>query len=191
MGLFFSGRDYMIRNTLFKIFFMLFIILFALPAISFSEGAKDKKYNATFFYDKAEKMEKLSIEEFYILLSQTGNKMVAFQKAFSQLRTEDGNFDYSKGKTWDMLHESHIKTYQRTSQLLALIKKDPNNISYSLALFLLMADMCDTATTYCEIPAFRSKLIDLNIDVLLWKNAFLKAHLFPLSIAKDKNEKLY
>lgn len=173
-----------------RIYFIFFILFLISPKFSLSQESP-KKPDEMHFLNKAEKREKLSIEEFKLLLSETGNKILAFQKVFSELRIEDGNFDYSIGKHWEFQHKMSQESFQESSQILVLAKKDSNKISYSLALYILMVQMNQEGFDFSKIPAFKAKLVKSNLDLLSWRQAFLKAHLIPLSIAKDKNEKLY
>ena len=143
-----------------------------------------------YYWEKGNKGEKISFGEYNYLINKLDENIRALQNDFFKIHIEDANFSYKTGKFWEIELETTKEQLDGTIKYLAFVKKNPNIITPSLAIYANLRDILKTAYEFAEIDVFE-KCLNNHIELFFWCKAFEKAHLFPLAVALDNNEKLY
>ena len=168
---------------------MLVNILLFLNAMA--EEPKNDLDKVRFYIEKGDKYNGLTINEFHALLTNLRDVMMTFKKNLGKINIYEAEFNYKSGKIWESNLEDKKRSFEQTSQLIELVKQNPNKISYSLYLHILLNTMILTGDEFSRIPQFKKRIYGSYLDLIPWMQAFEKSHLLPLAKAKDDNEKLY
>ena len=167
------------------------IALLVLLSTSCLVDASDLLKAPMTYWEKGNKGERLSYDEFKTLMSELERCMVAFRERFTKINIGAGNFSYDIGKTWEVSYKSTVSQFDIAFECLRIIKKYPNQIAKSILLYVVLKDFNETAADFARIESFEKQLGATHIELSLWTRAFQKAHLNRLAEAKDTGNVLY
>jgi hypothetical protein len=163
-------------------------VLFLFSSASANEYPND---HFMYYWKKGNNGQSLSILEFTILMTQLEERMKAFRKAFSAIDIGAGGFNYRTGKTWEIQLDTDNEQLDFAFKFLEKVNAAPNQIRYSLGLFVVLNGILRTAYDFARIDAFDKHLNNTHIELWAWITAFEKAHLSALAYAKDGKVDLY
>jgi hypothetical protein len=170
---------------------IIFILLYLIFPFSTVFAGDQKNESFMYYWEKGNKGEIISFDEFNFLINKLEKDIKDLQNALFKIHIEDANFSYKNGKFWEIQLETAKEQLELSLKYLAAVKKLPNIITPSLAVYVNLRDTLESAYEFSEINVFEKILNDKHISLSMWCKAFLKAHLFPLAMALDKNKKLY
>ena len=157
-----------------------------------AQGNKNSAESHMYYVEKGNKGEILSKGEFDIVIKNLEEKMVAFKKAFSQVNIGDTDISYKIGSILEIELNGARDQLQEAFDLLPFVKATPNLISLSLSLYVMLEKILRSAYYFSNVsPLFEKRLNYTPSQLDLWCEAFQKAHLRTLAMAKDQNRVLY
>jgi hypothetical protein len=170
--------------------FLLALVFILLgPAFVFSADNKPVKkdgMNYMYYWEKGNRGEKISKEEFNILISELERKLADFKTASSQISIAGTNHSYQTGKMWEIELTHMNENIDAAMKYINSVKNRPDSMTLSLVLYVILIDIKTTAYDLDRINQFEKTLNKTHIALSLWCTAFQKAHLIPLAIAKDE-----
>lgn len=168
---------------------LLFILLG--PFLVFSADntpVKQDRTNYMYYWEKGNRGEKISREEFNILISELERKLADLKAASSQISIAGANFSYETGKMWEIELSHMNENIDAAMKYINGVRNKPDSMTLSLFLHVILIDVKTTAYDLDRIKQFEKTLNKTHIALSLWCTAFQKAHLIPLAIAKDARQ---
>ncbi|MBI2470717.1 MAG: hypothetical protein HYV59_05670 [Planctomycetes bacterium] len=151
------------------------------------QNIKDYRY----YWEKGNRGEHISTEEFNLLMSELEKKLTDLKTAFSKVSIDGDNFSYETGKIWEIELQQEKKDIDAAFKYMNVVNNNPNSMILSLVLYVVLMDIKTTAYDFNRIDHFEKTLNKTHVYLSAWCTAFQKAHLIPLAAAKDKGVDLY
>jgi hypothetical protein len=170
---------------------LFFLLNTSLVLSADKESAKQNVKDPMYYMEKGNRGEKISKEEFMILMSELEKKLTDFKVASSKISIARANFSYEIGKSWEIVLQKMNENIEEAFKYTNAVKNNPDSMSISLILYIFLRHIEMTALDFEKIKYFETTLNNTNIRLSHWCTAFEKSHLIPLAVAKDKHEGLY
>ena len=146
--------------------------------------------NPMLYWEKGNNGEKITSEEFAVLITQLEQKLADLKVASSKISIGGAGFSYELGKAWEIELEQMHENIKLAFIYLKGVKNYPDSIAVSLALYITLRDITATASEFARVPNYAETLHATHSFLSVWSIAFQKAHLIPLAILKDKQPSL-
>jgi len=144
-----------------------------------------------YYWEKGNRGEQISIEEFKFLMSELEKKVTDLKAAFSKISIAGPNFSYRIGKVWEIKLELTNENIEAALKYINALKDNPNSMRLSLILYLYLKEVSNSAYDFERIKDFETTFSDTHVYLGFWCTAFQKAHLIPLAAARDMHLDLY
>ena len=164
------------------------LIIFLCCSLVNAESKDRPKLDSTdpmYYWEKGNHGQKISREEFNILMNQIEQKLIDLKVASSKISIAGANFSYENGKIWEIELDSMRENIQLAIKYLTEVKNKPDSMTFSLVLYIVMRDIVSTAYDFDKIKPFEDTLNKAHTYLSIWSTAFQKAHLVPLAVSKD------
>jgi hypothetical protein len=175
--------------TIYCLFFLLFCQSIALSKALASEKNNVKDF--TYYIDKGNRREQLTIEEFRLLMQELKNKLMEVKTAFSKISVWGADLFYEVGKAWEIQLDITRKDVENALKILSAVREKPNSISLSVGFYICIVHINNSALAFENLDHFAKIIKTSGLHLRLWTIAFEKAHLAFLAISKDKGSDLY
>jgi len=172
------------------------IALFIMLNSSFSLSAepdpiKQNSKDPDYYIKKANRGERITLEEFKVLVKQLEDEVVDLNKALSETTVWGANLPYEIGKGWEIELELTKKNIEAAFKYLAALRNNPNSMVSSSGLYSILANIDRSLLYFDKIPHFEKSFGKRHVSLFHWRLAFERAHLLPLAMAKDMKRDLY
>lgn len=176
-----------------RIFSLILLISFSailsLESKTLERSPKDPT-GVMYYWDKGNRGEKLTKEEFKILMDELEKSLKDFKFTASIISISDADMSYNDGKAWEITLNDMSENIDSALKLLKSVNSYPNSLSISLSLYIVVNRIIETAYDFRKISVFNKALKDETIGLKIWCTAFQKAHLMYLAIERDKRDRL-
>lgn len=172
------------------LFFFLHPFAFLVLAEESALGKLNIK-DSTYYVDKGNRGEQITLEEFKALLKQLEDEVMELNKTLSETTVWGANLPYEIGKGWEIEFEVTKNNIEATFKYLNALRNNPNSMLSSSGLYATLANIDRSLLYFDKIPHFEKSLAKRHVSLFAWRLAFERAHLLPLALAKDMKRDLY
>ena len=176
------------------IFSILFLLLHPSASLVLAEESAPGKLNSkdsTYYVDKGNRGEQITLEEFKALVKQLEDEVVDLNKALSETTVWGANLPYEIGKGWEIELELTKKNIEAAFKYLVALRNNANSMISSSGLYAALANIDRSLLYFDKLPHFEKILGKRHVSLYLWRLAFERGHLLPLALAKDMKRDLY
>ena len=164
------------------------IVILLLPPLVYSadkQPVNDDTKSYMYYWKKGNSGEKISSQEFNILMSELQKRLEKLESASSQTSIGDAGFSYKIGKRWEIELSNFHENIKKALKYVNAVRGKPDSMTMSLVLYVILNDIKTTAYDLGRITQFEKTLNMTHYDLNFWCIAFQKAYLNPLAIKKD------
>jgi len=141
--------------------------------------------------EKGNRGERITLEEFKVLVKELEKVVVDLNKALSETTVWGANLPYEIGKGWEIELELTKKNIEAAFKYLAALRNDANSMISSSGLYAALANIDRSLLYFDKMPHFEKHLGKRHVFLYHWRLAFERCHLLPLALAKDMKRDLY
>lgn len=149
-----------------RIFFLVAALFFLLnTSLVLSADKESPKHNVKdykYYWEKGNSGEKISKEEFMVLMSELEKSLTDFKAASSKISIAGANFLYIR-ESWEIVLQKMNENIEEAFKYINAVKNNPDSMSTSLILYIFLRHIEMTARDFEKIKYFETTLNNTNI----------------------------